>query len=228
MSFAFSDAQSKLSVLLQDSNTGTDDAWPLAIRKKELNRGELQFAKDTKLYRNKATGTLDATNKLAVPSDWLETTCLIVNNYVLNRDREIAVQDYDRYRQSGSSYPFYYMTQESGTRYFVFIGSVTDVAYTLHYIARPTTELDLDASTSVFPEEFREASVYYAAAQLLQQVGKSEYSDRYLAIYTRLVRDGQAQAEQMYMTRQTANPDLNFAASSDSDVQGQGYDYGSY
>jgi len=228
MSYTFLDAQSKLSVLLQDSNTGTDDAWPLAIRKKELNRGEMQFAKDTKLYRNKATGNLDATNKLAVPADWLETTCLIVNDYVLNREREIAVQDYDRIKDYGGSYPLYYMTQESGTRYFVFLGAVTSVAYTLHYIAKPSTELSLDADTSVFPEEFREASVYYAAAQLLQQVGKSEYADRYLAIYTRLVRDGQSQAEQMYMSRQTANPDNNFAAGSDSDFQGQGYDYGSY
>jgi hypothetical protein len=138
------------------------------------------------------------------------------------------VQDYDRYRQYASAYPFYYMTQESGTRYFVFIGAVTSVDYTLHYIARPATELDLDASTSVFPEEFREASVYYAAAQLLQQVGKSEYADRYLAIYTRFVRDGQAMAEQMYMTRQSAQPDTNMVSAGDTDVQGQGYDFGSY
>lgn len=226
MSYSFSDAQSKLSVLLQDSNTGSDDAWPLAIRKKELNRGELQFAKDTKIYRNKSTGTLDATNKLSVPSDWLETTCLIVNGYVLNRDREIAIQDYDRYKDYNGTYPLFYMTQESGTRYFVFLGSVTGVTYTLHYIAKPSTELSGDSDTSVFPEEFREASVYYAAAQLLQQVGKSEYADRYLAIYTRLVRDGQSQAEQMYMTRQTANPDTNYISAGDSDIQGQGYDYG--
>jgi hypothetical protein len=226
MSYTFADQQAKLSVLLQDSNTGTDDAWPLVIRKKELNRGELQFAKDTKLYRNIATGTLDSTKKLAVPTDWLETTCLIVNNCVLNRNNEIAVQDYDRYKDYAGAYPLYYMTQESGTRYFVFIGAVDGVAYTLHYIARPTTELSDDANTSVFPEEFREASVYYAAGQLLQQVGKSEYADRYLAIYTRLVRDGQAMAEQMFMSRQTANPDTNFIAAGDSDFQGQGYDYG--
>lgn len=226
MSYSFLNQQEKLSVLLQDSNTGTDDAWPLAIRKKELNRGELQFAKDTKLYRNKATGTLDATNKLAVPADWLETTCLIVNNYVLNTNREIAVQDYERFKDYSGEYPFFYMTQESGTRYFVFIGSVTSVAYTIHYIARPTTELDLDASTSVFPEEFREASVYYAAAQLLQQVGKSEYADRYLAIYTRLVRDGQVQADTLYMTKQYANVDVNANEGGTQDRQGYTFDYG--
>jgi hypothetical protein len=226
MSYAFSDAQAKLSVLLQDSNTGTDDAWPLAIRKKELNRGELQFAKDTKIYRNKAAGTLDASNKLEVPADWLETVCLVVNNYVLNSDREIAVKDYDRYRTYNGTYPFYYMTQESGTRYFVFLGSVTGVAYVLHYIARPTTELSDNDDTSVLPEEYREAPVYYAAAQLLQQVGKSEYADRYLAIYTRLVRDGQEYAERTYMSKQYANPDTNAVDYGDSDVQGYSYDFG--
>lgn len=226
MSFTFLDAQNKLSVLLQDSNTGTDDAWPLAIRKKELNRAEIQFAKDTKLIRNKAAGTLDSTKKLAVPSDWLETTCLIVNNYVLNRDRELAIQDYDRYYQYAGSYPFYYMTMESGVRYFVFVGAVDGVAYTLHYVAKPSTELDGDSDTSIIPEELREATQYYAAGQLMQQVGKSEYADRYLTIYTRFVSDGQKMAEQMYMSRQMANPDNNFIAASDSDFQGQGYDYG--
>lgn len=228
MSYTFSDQQTKLSVLLQDENTGTDDAWPLAIRKKELNRGEIQFAKDSKLYRNKATGVLDATNKLAIPSDWLETVVLIVNDYVLNRSREISVQDYDRFKDYSGDYPFYYMTQESGTRYFVFIGAVTGETYTLHYIARPTTELSLDADTSVFPEEFREASVYYAAAQLLQQVGKSEYADRYLAIYTRLVRDGKDQAETLYMSKQYANPDVNAYEGGTQDMQGYTYDYGGY
>jgi hypothetical protein len=228
MAYTFSDQQAKLSVLLQDSNTSADDAWPLAIRKKELNRGEVQFAKDTKYYRNKATGTLDVTNKLAVPADWLETTCLIVNDYVLNRDREIAVQDYDRYKNYGGSYPIYYMTQESGTRYFVFLGAVTGVAYVLHYIARPTTELSDGTDTSVFPEEFREASVYYAAGQLLQQVGKSGYADRYLAIYTRLVRDAQAEAEKMYMTKQYANPDVNMVDAGQTDMQGYGFDFGGY
>jgi len=226
MSYTFLDAQTQLSVLLQDSNTGTDDAWPLAIRKKQLNRGEMQFAKDSKLLRNKATGTLDGTKKLALPSDFLETTVLIVNNYVVNSSREIAIQDYDRHKDYAGSFPLYYMTMESGTRYFVFLGAVDGLAYILHYIAKPSTELSGDSDVSIIPEEFREAPVYYAAGQLMQQIGKSEYADRYLGIYTRLVRDGQAQAETMYMTKQYANPDTNAIDAGVTDIQG--FDYGGY
>lgn len=227
MSYTFSDAQTQLSILLQDSNTGTDDAWPLAIRKKQLNRGEMQFAKDTKFLRNKATGTLDSTKKLAIPSDWIETKVLIVNNCVVNSNREIAIQDYDRYKDYSGAYPYYYMTMESGVRYFVFIGAVDGLAYTMHYISKPSTELSGDSDTSSFPEEYREAPVYYCAGQLMQQVGKSEYADRYFNMYQRMVRDAQMQAETLYMDRQYANPDMNLIVT-DQDTQGYGFDYGSY
>lgn len=226
MSYVFSDAQTKLSILLQDSNTGTDDAFPLTVRKKELNRGELQYAKDTKMLRNKATGTLDATNKLAVPSDWLETVALIVNNYVIGKDREISIEDYERYYNYSGSYPFYYMSEESGTRYFVFFGNVTGVAYSLFYIAKPTTELSSDSDTSKFPEEFREAPVYYAAGQFMQQIGQTLQADRYLTIYTKFVRDGQDYAERMYIKKGYANPDTNMVEAGSTDVQGVGYDFG--
>jgi hypothetical protein len=230
MSFLFLDAQNKLSVLLQDSNTGTDDAWPLTIRKKELNRGELQFAKDTKCVRNKQTQatTAIASNKLALPTDFLELTALIVNNYVLNTDREIAVQDYDRYKDYGGSYPLYYMSEESGTRYFNFIGVADGVDYTMHYVKKPSTELSGDSDTSILPEEYREAPVYYAAGQLLQQVGKSEYADRYLAIYTKLVRDAQDYSEKMYRSRQYASPDVDAVDGGTTDCQGGGYDMGTW
>lgn len=228
MSYTFEDQQNKLSVLLQDSNTGADDAWPLAIRKKELNRGELQFSKDTRLLRNKATGTLDATNKLAIPSDWLETVTLIVNNYNLDKDREISIQDYDRWYNYSGSYPIYYMSEESGIRYYNFLGTVTGVSYILHYVRKPTTELSSNSDTSLFPEELREASVFYAAAQLMQQLGKMEFSDRYLAVYAKLVRDGTDQAERMYVTKRYSNVDINGVDAGTSDIQGGGYDFGGY
>lgn len=227
MSYTFSDAQAQLSILLQDSNTGTDDAWPLAIRKKQLNRGEMQFAKDSKFLRNKATGTLDSTKKLAIPSDWIETKVLIVNNCVINSNREIAIQDYDRYKDYLGAYPYYYMTMESGVRYFVFIGAVDGLTYTMHYISKPSTELSADSDTSSLPEEYREAPVYYCAGQLMQQVGKSEYADRYFNMYQRMVRDAQMQAETLYMDKQYANPDMNLIVT-DQDTQGYGFDYGSY
>lgn len=227
MSYTFLNAQEQLSVLLQDSNTGTDDAFPLTVRKKQLNRGEMQFCKDSLLIRNKATGTLDSTNKLAVPADFLETTALIVNGTVINSNREVSIQDYDRYKDYAGAYPFYYMTMESGVRYFVFFGAVTSVTYILHYIAKPSTELSADSDTSILPEEFREAPVYYCAGQLMQQIGKSEYADRYFNMYQRMVRDGQMLAEKTYLTRQYANPDLNMMDASANDTQGYGYDYGS-
>lgn len=227
MSYTFLNAQEQLSILLQDSNTGSDDAWPLTIRKKQLNRGEMQFAKDSKFLRNKATGTLDSTKKLAVPSDLVETKVLIVNNCVINSNREIAIQDYDRYKDYSGTYPYYYMTMESGVRYFVFLGAVDGLTYTMHYISKPSTELSSDSDTSQFPEEYREAPVYYCAGQLMQQVGKSEYADRYFNMYQRMVRDAQAQAETLYMDRQYANPDMNLIVT-DQDTQGYGFDYGSY
>lgn len=226
MAYVFSDAQNKLSILLQDSNTGADDAWPLTIRKKELNRGELQFAKDSMCVRNKATGTLDATKKITLPTDFLEVVTIIVSNYNLDRDREISIQDYERWYNYAGAYPLYYFSEESGVRYIYFIGSVTGLAYSLYYISRPTTELSGDSDTSLLPEEFREGPVYYAASQLLQQVGKSEYADRYLAIYSRLVRDAQKYAESMYRSKRYAAPDTNYTDLGSTDVQGGGYDYG--
>lgn len=223
MSYTFLDAQSKLSVLLQDSNSGSDDAWPIALRKKEINRGEMQFAKDTKCARNVQTEatTAIASNKLALPADFLELVCLILNGYVISKDSEIAVQEYEDYKNYGGDRPYFYVTEESGVRYFNFIGVADGVAYSLHYIKKPSTELSGDSDVSIFPEEFREASVYYAAAQLLQQVGKSEYADRYLAIYTRLVRDGQSYAESLFKTRQNATPEVRA-----DDCGVIGYDFG--
>ena len=44
MAYTFLDAQNKLSSLLGDSNTGTNNMYPLADRKAELNNAELDFA----------------------------------------------------------------------------------------------------------------------------------------------------------------------------------------
>jgi hypothetical protein len=148
----FVDQQTLLSVLLGDSNTSTDDAYPLTTRKLFLNRGELQFGKDTKLVRERVTGTISGTS-LAVPSDWLETVELIVNSVSLGTNNEVSIQDYDRYYTSGSSYPYYYMSEESGSRYFKFFGSSNGQTYILYYIKKPTTALSSDSDESIFPDE---------------------------------------------------------------------------
>ncbi len=222
MSYTFLNQQEKLSVLLGDSNTGTDDAFPLALRKKEINRGELHYARNTKLLREKATGTISG-NSISIPSDWLETVTLIVGSYVLTKKDEISIQDYERWSSYGGSRPVYFMSEESGTRYFKFLGTGTGSTYSLYYIKRPTTELSDDSDVSLFPEEFREASVYYAAGELLQQQGKNDISDRYLNKYAGMVRDGRDYAEETYVTQSYANPDVNMIGNSETDMQGGGF-----
>lgn len=224
MSYTFLDQQSKLSTLLGDSNTGTDDAFPLAVRKKEINRGELHFARNTKLLREKATGTVSG-NQITVPSDWLETVTLIVGSYVLTKKNEIPIQDYERWSSYGGTVPIYYFSEESGTRYIKFLGTATGSTYSWYYVKRPTTELSSDSDVSLFPEEFREASVYYAAGELLQQQGKNEISDRYLTKYAGMVRDGRDYAEETYMTQTYANPDINVIGNNTTDYQGGGFDF---
>lgn len=226
MSYAFSDQQSKLSSLLGDSNTGTDDMFPLATRKKEINRGEMRFCTDSKLVREKTSGTISSA-QIAWPSDCLEPYLLIVAGKVLTNDREVSVKDYERFVNYGGSPPFYYITEESGVRYFKFFGTSTGSAYIFYYFKKPSTELSSDSDTSILPEEYREASVYYAASQLMQQVGKNEISDRYLAIYQGLVKEAQAYAERFYMDKNYAIPDLNHIDNNTTDVQGGGFDYGS-
>lgn len=222
MSMTFADQQTLLDVLLGDPNEGSDDAYPTAVRKLFLNRGELQFAKDSKLLREKATLTITS-NQSAVPSDWLESIALIVNNRNVLTDREISVQDYERWYSSGSATPAVYMTEESGVRYFNFYGSAT--TGTLYYIKKPVTSLSGDSDESLFPDEFREASVYWAAGELLQQIGKSTIADRYKTIYTKFVRDAQERATSMYISKQYANPDFNLVDAGETDVVGGGYDF---
>jgi len=222
MAMTFANQQTLLSVLVGDSNTSTDDAFPLATRKLFLNRGELQFAKDTKMLREKATGTISGTT-LTLPSDWLETVTLIVNNRNLDRNHEVSIQDYDRWYSSGSSYPAYYMTEESGVRKYGFFGASSGQTYILYYIKKPTTSLSGDSDESLFPDEFREASVYWAASELLQQVGKNQIADKYAAKYNKLVRDGQDYAESVYISKQYANPDTNLVDTGENDVVGGGY-----
>jgi hypothetical protein len=224
MSFTFSDQQGLLSIILGDSNTGSDDAWPLATRKKYLNRGEMQFCKDSKLVREYATGTV-ASSQIAFPSDMLDLYVIIIGNYIVDKTREISIKDYERFYSYTGNPPYYYVSEESGTRYFKFIGSVDGQTYKLYYFKKPSTELSGDSDVSILPEEFREASVHYAAGQLLKQVGKNTIADLHLAIYNKYVREGQELAEKLYVNKDYANPDLNFVGNSEQDIVGGGFDF---
>lgn len=222
MSYLFSDLQNKLSSLLGDSNTGTDDQWPLATRKKELNRGELQFCKDSHLLMEYATGTI-ASAQLAMPSDWLETFILIINNQVVDYTREISIKDYQRYYQWTGTPPYYYYWRFSGTRYMKFFGSVNGQTYLFYYFKRPTTDLSADSDVSIVDEEYREGIAYYAAAELLEQIGKTQMADRYRALYLKYVRDAQTLSEKLFTTKDYPNPDVNLVGGPTQDVQGGGY-----
>lgn len=225
MSFTFLEQQDFLSSLLGDSNTGTDDQFPLAQRKKAINRGEWCFSKDTKFLREKSTGTVSGSS-VTVPADFLEIYCLIVNGLVLTNEREISIKDYERWSNYSGSVPLYYFSEEGSVRYIKFLGSPNGTTYSLYYIKKPTTELSSDSDVSLFPEEFREASVYYAAYQLMMQIGKSQLSDRYFQIYQKYVRDAQDYAERLYVDKNYANPDVNSVGGFTNDVQGVGYDFG--
>jgi len=221
MSYAFSDQQSKLSSLLGDSNSSSDDQFPLATRKKEINRGEWQFAKDSKFLTEYATGTISGT-QIAVPSDWLETYILIINNQVLSPDREISIEDYERYYAFTGTPPYFYYSMQSGTRYINFFGSTNGLTYKWYYFKKPTTELSADSDTSLFPEEYREGPVYYAASELMQQIGKQDLSNVFRQRYMLIVRDAQMAVEKVRMTKLYPNPDFNYVGNTTTDIVGGG------
>lgn len=203
MSFTFLNQQEKLSRLLGDPNTGSTDQWPLADRKKELNRGEWKFALDSKLLREYVTSTISAM-KIQVPADFVELFSLyVVISSVATKitaDRELSVKDLERFWASTSDVPFYYFWEDEGVKYIYFLGSTANNTrtYHLYYIRKPTTELSADSDVSILPEEFREASVYYAASELLRQIGKTQLADSYYARYKEYVALGMALAEKLY------------------------------
>lgn len=227
MSYTFQDQQTKLSQLLGDSNTSTEDAWPLAVRKKAINRGELQFANDSELLRGYDSSTVSSL-QIDVPSDWLKTFVLFIingNKYQkITSDREISVKDLERYGDYGGDIPFYYVWQFSNTRRIKLLGSsgINGRTYQLFYIVKPTTELDDDSDESLFPEEFREASVYHAASELIRQIGKIDMAAEFKTQYLEYVGRAQKRAVEMYMDYDLPRPDFNIADTTIQDIQGGG------
>ena len=224
--YTFVRQQSKLSQLLGDPNTSTDDQFPLADRKAALNMAEVQFAKDGRLLKNYVTGTV-ASGQLDVPSDWVETHVLVISDIVITNDKEIALQDWQRYYADAEEAAYHYYWEFSGTRRIKFIGStVNGKTYQLWYFAKPTTELDLDADVSTLPLEYREAPVYLAAAELMEQIGKTQLSDRYRNKYAQYVLKAQLEGEKHFVNKEMPRPDLGEpVVPTQVDRQGQGYPY---
>jgi len=221
MSYVFSDQQAKLDSLIGDSEESTDSMFPTAVRKKELNRGELNFATDSKIITEYATGTV-ANKEIDVPSDWLETYVLIIDNVVITNDREISVTQWERYQDWGGDRPFMYYWEFSGTRKIKLFGTVNGKTYKLFYFKRPTTELDADGDVSLIPEEYREAPVFFAASELMLQIGKTELANRFREQYQFYVDKAKLFFEKNFVNNEYPKPDFGEEFVPENDVQGQG------
>jgi len=227
VNMTFLDQQNKLSSLLGDSNTTTDDQWPLADRKFEINRGEVQFGRDSKIALKFATGTI-ASQALDLPSDWVETYKIAVSTgaagtkTILTDDREISLNDIERFQNSGSDY-YYFWVNASGTKQLIFVSDSSNTkTYHFWYFGRVTTALEADGDTSIFPDEYREASTFYAASELLDQVGKTKLANRYRTKYQFLAEKAEAEYEKHYINKQPPRPDIESEHVFDSNTQGVG------
>lgn len=222
MSYTFLDQQNFLSTLLGDPNTTTEDMWPLAQRFTELNNGELQFSRDAKNLREYVTGSVSS-NQVAIPSDWLGTYVLIIDDKVISNAREIALQDWERYYNYTGTPPYYYFWEYSGTRYLKILGSAT--TYKLFYWKRPITDLSSDTDVSLHPEEYRKAPVYFAASELLKQIGKHQESQMLRAEYMDYVTRANTDVSKTYINKEYAQPDFGDGNLSTTDTQGNGWNY---
>ena len=223
--YTFGDQLDLLSILLGDPNTTDDDMFPLAIRKTYINRGEIHFAVDSKSMREYATGAI-ASQEISLPSNWIKTHVLVVNAIDV-ASMEVALQDYDRYLNSGDYH--WYQWEVSGTEKIAFLStSVNGLTYKLWYFKKPTTALSALADVSIIPIEFREASVYWAASELMKQIGKTDLASQYLAVYAAFVQAASDDAKKKYMDRVNPNVDAGVDAGSSQsqvDIEGRGYTY---
>lgn len=223
MGMDFQEQQALLSELLGDPNTSSDDMFPLARRKKALNRGDIHFCKDSHCVREYATGTV-ASSKIAVPSGWLETYCLIIDDDVIDGWRQIDLHEWERYEDHNSTDPFYYIWEYSGTKEMRFLASsgVNGKTYELYYFRMQTTALSANPDESIIPDEYREAPVYWAAFWLLKQIGKEKLSAINKAEYDRLVAEATIKTEKEYLKENRPAPDLGDGVTFGGYSQGDG------
>lgn len=229
MPYTFLNQQDFLSTLLGDLNTDSASMWPLAQRKTELNHAEKQFARDTKIILENATGTVSSM-EISVPSGWLETFALYITvgsvKYRIDNDREISPKDLERWTDYGGDIPYFYFWSYSGTRKIKLLGSASGIngaAYDLYYFMVPTTDLSLDADVSSLPEEYRQASVYKAASNLLMQIGQNARAGQFLQMYDRLVQQAKQEVGRWYQDYDQPRPDFNIVYPEQTDRQGVGW-----
>ena len=227
MAYTFLDQQNKLSELLGDPNTTTSDMFPSAIRMKELNRGEWQFSVDARDLKEYVTGTV-ASNQVAVPADFVSLYVLIIvtttSQIVINANDEISLKDWERYYLYASNRPKFYIWDFSGTKQINLIGqSQNGQTYKMYYFKKPTTELSANTDVSLHREEFREASAFYAASQLMQQIGKYTQATQMREQYQMYVDRAYEFQKEEYIDADRSVPDFGVNPSVLTDVQGRGY-----
>lgn len=222
MSYTFLDQQNFLSQLLGDPNDSSSDMWPSPQRLTELNNAELQFARDAKNLREYASGTIVA-SQIAMPADWLGTYVLIIDNKVISNSREVALQDWERFYNYTGTPPYYYFWEYSGTRYIKILGSAT--TYNIYYWKRPTVALVNNSDVSIHPEEYRKGPVYFAASELLKQIGKHQEASILFDTYTQYVDRANSDVGKSFINKEYAQPDFGIGNQSTSDRQGHGWNY---
>ena len=222
MAYTFLDAQSKLSSLLGDSNTGASNQWPLANRKAELNNAEIDFAERAKDILEYATGTV-ASMELSLPSDLIELAFFYVDDKLITASREVSIADIGRLDNYSGAIPYYYVWQFSGTWKIKLLGGSSAVngdTYKIYYYKRPTTDLSDDTDTSEHPEEFREAIPYKAAAELFLQIGQYNRSAQVRQVYDQYVQRAERQTRKRYIDATLPIMDNNYFPASETDVAG--------
>jgi len=228
MAYTFLDQQNFLSSLLGDSNVDASSQWPTAQRQTELNHAEKQFARDTKILMETATGTASS-KVITIPTGWIETFVMHVTVsstlYKVTGDREISIKDLERWNTYSGDFPYYWFWASSGTRQYTLVGSsnLSSAAYSLYYFEQPTTALSGDTDESLIPEEYRQAPVFKTASNLLLQTGQYSRSGALLQAYDRLMVQARDEARKWYLDYEAPRPDMNIADITPQDMQGQGY-----
>lgn len=223
MGLTFKQQQDKLSRMVGDSNTSSDDAWPLVDRQLEINRGELLFAKRTKSLLRRIDGTV-ASNKIPLPADFGGIHIVQANDIVMTSENEMALSDYDRYVNSGDDrYYFWVDASGSTTRALNFIAPNTNgQPYIMWYWGIPSANLSEDDDESPLQDEYREGPVFYAASQLLPQTGKLQLAQHYENKYLAMAIEAQEETEKKVLTVVKAFPDVFPLHEFDKDIQGIG------
>lgn len=229
MAYSFGDQLNFLSSLVGDSNTDTSSQWPLAQRKTEINHAEKQFAKDSMMLLENASSTISSM-ELAVPSGWFNTFAFYITvntvKYRIDNDREVSPKDLERWNTYSGDVPYYYFWGFSDTRKIKLLGNSSNIngsTYDLYYFKQPTTALDDTTDVSIIPEEYRQASVYKAASNLLLQIGQFQKSTELIQFYDRLVNQARTEVGRWYTDYDQPRPDFNIIQSVETDMQGQGW-----